>query len=293
MAVPPGWARVIGATILALFAFHYTAFYGLFQGFESDDDDAVGNPGLLVAFGRNDMTAVPGPVSTMGQVAIHTCLIGIVIPILFGVLKLSYHWIWISLSDSYAPRWAGLVRRRWRRDQRAGIKGRAYGGSLLPDPLWRYPDGAMEPAQFLESSAQTRRRCARNHVRRLLRGRRWLESQAVAPELVGKEVVLQRLALVSQGPEREAANGGLTPRVLLRKWTDHRGLDLEDAPLCVEAEIKGGSTVLLPARSAVDTPTLERQTAAQVVRLNGLHGKAVRYDICTGHIFVQVRATSS
>ena len=52
-------------------------------------------------------------------------------------------------------------------------------GRIPPLSRSEASEGQLEPGFWLESDYASRQRCARNHVRLLLRGRRWYESQLI------------------------------------------------------------------------------------------------------------------
>ena len=82
----------------------------------------------------------------------------------------------------------------WQRN--GGLANRSWWSAWFDfDPLLHYPDGQLEPLPYIETAIEKRTRMARNHVRKLLRGRRWLHAAAKAPFRVGKCVVISGLKL--------------------------------------------------------------------------------------------------
>ena len=109
-------------------------------------------------------------------------------PLFVGILSLLSYWSFSG--DPLNPAARNRFRRSFARRREQWESAQKQGGlrarlgylrtldpaALMPssvDPLWATPDGSLEPRQFFEGDYHRRRRCARNHVRLLLRGKGW------------------------------------------------------------------------------------------------------------------------
>ena len=164
-SLPGAVARVVGMSILLLMIWYHGSWLWLF--FNGDPDRRAHR---LVALGRNDLAGAGSSRSPLAVVAAWAMSLFVTVPIFMLFFWLQIIWVRLGGSINVGGRGRAVKqyarnRAKWEEEQRlaTGLAAR------FSDSLWREPDGAMEPAGYLESSAMIRLRCARNHVRLLLR----------------------------------------------------------------------------------------------------------------------------
>ena len=171
----------------------------------------------MVVFGRNDLVAVFNfeSASWVQIIAQFGSLILVALPMYLGFLSLLLRWLFVGFLQPYFPKhMAKLVRlvttatpgsvkdaldepvQHHDRNQLLHVN--ATQADVMngkpPRPRADVHLGMPEPSYWLESDYHKRKRCARNHVRILLRGKVWYEAQILKVMAAKKKTpIVQRL----------------------------------------------------------------------------------------------------
>lgn len=193
-----GLSTLTAMSVLLLFVHYQSTF---FRAFLSQIQDPALKPSLF-AFGANDLVPVP-PAQFFSALCLGVSWLLVTFPMLIAFLLLFSRWTWFEWLVERYPNFTSRREAAWR--ARQGEKATEKANETTDMSR----DGGLEPAVFWEADEMRRRRCARNHVRLLLRGRRWQSMQYTPPPPSKLKQLLDRLWL-KLGPKRTQC--GPSPR---------------------------------------------------------------------------------